>query len=188
MIFIELFLAFAQIAMFSICGGYTAMPLIRAQVVDAHGWMTMGEFADLITIAEMTPGPIQLNAATFAGTRVAGLGGAVCATMGVVAPSLVLVSLLAWVYGRYRNMAVIKGILGMLRPAVVALIASAGVSLVRQAAFGGHAVSLESIRPRGMALFAIAMFLLRKRRLSPIATIALCGAIALVAGVLFGGI
>lgn len=186
MILLELFLAFAQIAMFSVNGGYTAMPLIRAQVVDAHDWMTMAEFADLITIAEMTPGPIQLNAATFAGMRVAGLAGAVCATMGVLAPSLVLVSLLAWVYGRYRDLSVIKGILGILRPAVVALIASAGVTLVLQEAFGGGAVSLENIRPGGIALFALALYLLRKRRLSPIVTMALCGAAALVLGVLFG--
>jgi len=119
---------------------------------------------------------------------VAGLAGAVCATMGVLAPSLVLVSLLAWVYGRYRDLSVIKGILGILRPAVFALIASAGVSLVLQAAFHGGAASLESIRPDRVALFALAMYLLRKRRLSPIMTIALCGAAALVLGVLFGAV
>ena len=130
MILMELFWAFFQIALFSVGGGYAAMPLIRSQVVQAHGWMTMSEFADLLTIAEMTPGPIQLNAATFAGMRVAGFPGALCASLGVVTPSLVLVSLLAWLYRRYRSLSVIQGVLGFLRPAVVALIASAGLDVL----------------------------------------------------------
>ena len=185
MILIELFLAFAKIAMFSIGGGYAAMPLIRAQVVDAHGWMTMAEFADLITIAEMTPGPIQLNAATFAGTRVAGLAGAVCATMGVVAPSLILVSLLAWVYARYRDLAVIKGVLGSLRPAVVALIASAGLSILMLVFFDGSA-SLNAFRPGYALLFALALLLLRRKKLSPITVMLLCGLLSLLCGVVLG--
>lgn len=186
MILVQLFFAFAQIAMFSIGGGYAAMPLIRSQVVESRGWMTMSEFADLITIAEMTPGPIQLNAATFAGMHVAGLPGAVFATMGVVAPSLALVSLLAWVYGRYRDLAVVKGVLGSLRPAVVALIASAGLSLVLLVAFGEGAPALGNLRPLHTALFVLALLLLRKKRVSPIQAMLLCGAAGLVIGVLFG--
>ena len=135
MILLELFWAFFQIALFSIGGGYAAMPIIRSQVVQAHGWMTMSEFADLLTIAEMTPGPIQLNAATFAGMRVAGFAGAVCASLGVVMPSLILVSLLAYLYRRYGNLSLIQGVLGFLRPAVVALIASAGLSLLLMVLF-----------------------------------------------------
>lgn len=185
MILLELFLAFAQIAMFSIGGGYAAMPLIRSQVVTAHGWMTMSEFADLITIAEMTPGPIQLNAATFAGMRVAGLAGAVCATMGVIAPSLVLVSLLAWAYMRYHDLAVIKNVLGMLRPAVVALIASAGLSLLLMVVFGGQSAALEHVNPGGTALFVLALFLLRRVKLSPPFTMLLCGALNLILGTVF---
>ena len=158
MIYMELFFAFAQIAMFSVGGGYAAMPLIRSQVVEAHSWLTMSEFIDLITIAEMTPGPIQLNAATFAGNRVAGLAGAVCATMGVVAPSLVLVSLLALVYAKYKNLRTIRAVLGGLRPAVVALIASAGLSVLHTVFFGGGAVSLGSLDIRGAALFFLALF------------------------------
>lgn len=186
MILFELFLAFLQVALFSVGGGYAAMPLIRGQVVQAHGWLTMGEFADLITIAEMTPGPIQLNAATFAGMRVAGFAGAVCATMGVIVPSLLLTSLLALLYRKYRNLAVIKGVLGFLRPAVVALIASAGLDILRLVLFGGNRAVPANVDWISAGLFLLALFALRKRRLSPILVMAGCGALSLVLRMLFG--
>lgn len=186
MTLLSLLLSFVQIGALSIGGGYAAMPLIRSQAVTLHGWITMGEFADLVTIAEMTPGPIQLNAATFAGMRVAGFPGALCASLGVVTPSLVLVSLLAWLYRRYRSLSVIQGVLGFLRPAVVALIASAGLDVLLLVLFGGHEIAPQSIRPLGAGLFLLALFLLRRRRMSPIAVMLLCGALSLAAGVLFG--
>ena len=67
MIYLELLWSFFQIGLFSIGGGYAAMPLIQNQVVDLHGWLTMTQFADIMTIAEMTPGPIAINSATFVG-------------------------------------------------------------------------------------------------------------------------
>ena len=71
----QLFLSFLQIGALSFGGGYAAMPLIEAQIVTSHGWLTTTEFADLVTIAEMTPGPIAINAATFVGTKIALLPG-----------------------------------------------------------------------------------------------------------------
>ena len=79
------------------------MPLIREQTVVLHPWLTAAEFADLVTIAEMTPGPIALNAATFVGMRVAGLPGALAATFGCVLPSVLIVTLLSWLYQRFRS-------------------------------------------------------------------------------------
>ena len=95
MIYLQLFLSFLQIGLFSIGGGYAAMPLIQAQVVTAHSWLTMEEFSHLVTISQMTPGPIAINGATFVGMQIAGFPGALAATLGCVAPSLVLVSVLA---------------------------------------------------------------------------------------------
>ena len=186
MILMELFWAFFQIALFSVGGGYAAMPLIRSQVVQAHGWMTMSEFADLLTIAEMTPGPIQLNAATFAGMRVADLPGAVCATLGAVTPSLLLVSLLAALYRRYRSLAVIQGVLGFLRPAVVAMIASAGLDVLLLVLFDGQRIAPANFDLLGAGLFLLALFLLRRRRMSPILVMALCGVLSLAASALQG--
>ena len=73
MVLLKLFWSFVQIGLFSIGGGYAALPLIQQQVVDIHGWLTMTEFADVITIAEMTPGSISINSATFVGTKIAGM-------------------------------------------------------------------------------------------------------------------
>ena len=133
MIYLQLFWSFFQIGAFSFGGGYAAMPLIQAQIVDLHGWLSMAEFTDLITISQMTPGPIAVNSATFVGTKIAGIPGALVSTIGCVLPSCILVTLLARLYLRYRNLTVLQDILGSLRPAVVAMIASSGVLILVQA-------------------------------------------------------
>ena len=84
MIYLQLFWSFIQIGMFSFGGGYAAMPLIQGQVVNTHEWLTMTEFTDLITISQMTPGPIAVNSATFVGMKIAGIPGAVVATLGCI--------------------------------------------------------------------------------------------------------
>ncbi len=98
MIYLQLFLSFLQIGMFSFGGGYAAMPLIQGQVVTLHGWLTMSEFTDLITISQMTPGPIAVNSATFVGMKIAGIPGAVVATAGCILPSCIIVTILARLY------------------------------------------------------------------------------------------
>ncbi len=95
MIYIQLFLSFLQIGLFSVGGGYAAIPLVQSLIVERQGWITMTEFTNLITIAEMTPGPIAVNSATFVGIRIAGLPGAVAATWGCIFPSCIIVSVLA---------------------------------------------------------------------------------------------
>ena len=104
MIYIQLFLSFLQIGLFSVGGGYAAIPLVQSLIVERQGWITMTEFTNLITIAEMTPGPIAVNSATFVGIRIAGLPGAVAATWGMVfSHSCIIVSVLAYIYRRYRG-------------------------------------------------------------------------------------
>ena len=125
MIYIQLFLSFFQISLFSFGGGYAALPLIQGQVVNVHHWLSMTEFTDLITISQMTPGPIAVNSATFVGIKIAGVPGAFVATLGCILPSCIIVTLIAKLYLKYRNMAVLQGVLASLRPAVVALIEEA---------------------------------------------------------------
>ena len=137
MIYLQLFFSFLQIGMFSFGGGYAAMPLIREQVVSCHGWLDMGEFTNLITISQMTPGPIAINSATFVGTKIAGIPGAVVSTLGCILPSCILVTLLAWLYLKYQKMDLLQEVLKSLRPAVVAMIASAGVSILVSAFWNG---------------------------------------------------
>lgn len=175
MIYWQLFWSFLQVGCFSIGGGYAAMPLIQAQVVTSHGWLTMSEFTDLITIAEMTPGPIAVNSATFVGTQIAGLPGAVVSTFGCILPSCVLVSLLSYIYRRYRNLSALQNVLTCLRPAVVALIAAAGCTILQLVAFNGAAMQLENINLIGVALFAAALLVLRLKKWNPILVMVLCG-------------
>ena len=116
MIYLKLFLSFLQIGLFSFGGGYAAMPLIQEQVVTQHGWLTMTEFTDLITISQMTPGPIAINAATFVGSKIAGVPGSVAATCGCILPSCIIVTLIAWFYLRYKKMKMFQSVLESLRP------------------------------------------------------------------------
>lgn len=180
MIYGRLFLSFLQIGLFSIGGGYAAMPLIQAQTVDRWGWLTIQEFTNLISIAEMTPGPIAINSATFVGMRLAGLGGAVTATLGCIFPSLVIVSLLSYIYQRCGKTNAMQSVLGCLRPAVVALIASAALSILRVVLFAGQTPSLKTLRLFGLALFAAAFVLLRWKKCNPILVMAGCGVVNLL--------
>ena len=186
MIYLELLWSFLQIGLFSIGGGYAAMPLIQAQVVEANGWLSMNEFIDLITIAEMTPGPIAVNSATFVGIRIASLPGALVATFGCILPSLFIVSLLSYIYTKYRNLSVLQSVLASLRPAVVALIASAGINILLKVVFGDGAMALQNVQVLGLCLFASAFFVLRKFKLNPILVMTLCGAAGLLIGSLTG--
>ena len=186
MILLKLFLSFIQIGLFSIGGGYAAMPLIQAQVVEANGWLSMNEFIDLITIAEMTPGPIAVNSATFVGIRIAGLPGALVATFGCILPSLFIVSLLSYIYTKYRNLSVLQSVLASLRPAVVALIASAGINILLKVVFGDGAMALQNVQILGLCLFAAAFFVLRKFKLNPILVMTVCGIVGLTLGSLLG--
>ena len=170
MIYVKLFWSFFQIGLFSIGGGYAAMPLIQNQVVDIHSWLTMTQFADIMTIAEMTPGPIAINSATFVGIQVAGLPGALIATIGCVFPSCVIVVTLAYIYYRFRSLNMVQGVLSGLRPAVIAMIASAGISLLIMAFYGQRTLpkDLASLDVIAVIIFAIGFFVLRKWKPNPL--------------------
>ncbi len=146
------------------------MPLIQNQVVDVHPWLTMTQFADIVTIAEMTPGPIAINSATFVGIQVAGLPGAVVATAGCVFPSCVIVMTLAFIYYRFRGLNMVQGVLAGLRPAVIAMIASAGISLLIMAIYGQRTLpeDLTSLDMIAVIIFAIGFFVLRKWKSNPL--------------------
>ena len=170
MIYLELLWSFFQIGLFSIGGGYAAMPLIQNQVVDVHPWLTMTQFADIMTIAEMTPGPIAINSATFVGIQVAGIPGAIIATVGCILPSCVIVMTLAYIYYRFRGLKMVQGVLAGLRPAVVAMIASAGITLVIMAFYGERIVpaDLSGINIISVIIFAAGFLVLRKWKVNPI--------------------
>lgn len=170
MIYLSLFWSFFQIGLFSIGGGYAALPLIQNQVVQVHGWLNMQEFADVITISQMTPGPIAINSASFVGIRVAGIFGAVTATLGCVLPSFLIVLLFAYLYKRFKNLRFVQGVLCSLQPAVVGLIAAAGISIVSHALWNGEWWNFvpSAVDWVALATMVVGVYLLRRLKLNPI--------------------
>ncbi len=176
MIYLKLFFSFLQIGLFSFGGGYAAMPLIQGQIVTLHGWLDMNEFTDLITISQMTPGPIAINSATFVGIKVGGIPGALAATVGCILPSCIIVTVIAKLYLKYRKMDMLQGVLNTLRPAVVAMIASAGVSILVSAFWENEEmIELASTNWSMVVIFLISFFLLKKAKLNPIFVMVLAG-------------
>lgn len=188
MIYLQLFWSMFQIGLFSIGGGYVAIPLIQHQIVELNGWLTVTEFTDIITIAEMTPGPIAINSATFVGLHISGIPGALVATLACVLPSCVIVLVLAKIYYKYRNLNTIQYVLSGLRPAVVAMIASAGVGIVLLAFFTGGILSFtaENINFISMAIFAVGLFILRKWKTNPLYIMGGAGVVGLITYAIIG--
>ena len=120
MIYLELFLSFLMIG-FTSFGGMSMIPLINDQML-SHGWMTAQEVADIVAIAEMTPGPLGLNCATFAGARTAGIAGALSATLGVITPSLTLTMLAAMFLEKFRESRLMNDALYGIRPICIGMI------------------------------------------------------------------
>ena len=120
MIYLELFLSFLMIG-FTSFGGMSMIPLINDQML-THGWMTSQEVADIVAIAEMTPGPLGLNCATFAGIRTAGIPGALAASLGVITPSLTVTMLVAMFLAKFKESRLMDEALFGIRPVCIGMI------------------------------------------------------------------
>ena len=132
----QLFLSFVKIGLFSFGGGYAMIPLISKEIVETRAWLSMTEFIDVIALSQATPGPIAINSATYVGYKVAGLGGSVAATVGVVVPSFILMIVLGRLFFRYRDLPFVKDMFQGIRPAVVALILAAAFSVATSSITG----------------------------------------------------
>lgn len=184
MIYLQLYLSFALIGLLTIGGGYASLPVIQEQAVEIHSWLTMTEFTDLLTIAEITPGPIAINSATFVGTKVAGIPGAVIATLGFVTAPFIIVSAFFFIYRKYRSMSLMKGVLNGLKPAVVALIASAGLSILILALWGEGGFVLANTNILSIILIAAGFIILNTLKPNPIVIILGSGVVGLAAEVI----
>jgi chromate transporter len=132
MIYLELFLSFMRIGLFSIGGGYAAMPLIQNEAVEIHHWLTMTQFADIMTIAEMTPGPIAINCATYVGYKQKGLTGAIAATIGMVLPSFCIIFLISMFLDNFLEIAWIAHAFMGIKIAVGILILDAAIRMIKK--------------------------------------------------------
>lgn len=134
MILIELFLTFMKIGAFTFGGGYAMIAMMQSEA-ERHGWLTEEELVDFVALSESTPGPLAVNMATFVGSRTGGIFGAVCATLGVVLPSFIIILIVARCYDRFKNSKTVNGAMSGLKPAVVGMIATAFLSVARTVFF-----------------------------------------------------
>ena len=139
----KIFWTFFKIGLFTFGGGYAMIANVREVVVEKYGWLTEDEFIEIIAIAESTPGPIAINMATFIGSSQAGFLGALCATLGMVMPSFIIILVIAKFFSRFSENRYIKTVLVSIRPFVVGMILSAGLYLVLSAV---GISSVESIK------------------------------------------
>lgn len=170
---LRLFWSFLQIGMFTFGGGYAMLPLIQREIIDVNGWLSTEQFLDIVAVAEMTPGPIAINSATFVGYRVAGVLGSLVATFGVVLPSFIIVLIIAVLFKRYKHLSGVQAASKGIRSAVVALIALAIWS------FGKEVIHIPLHVIIGLVAFALSHFL----RWHPLIVLGLAG----LAGLLFLG-
>lgn len=177
---IKLFISFLKIGLFSFGGGYAALPIIQEEVVDLNNWLTLSEFNDLITISQMTPGPIAINSATFVGTRLAGFPGALAATLGCVLPSSIIVGTISYFYKKYKNLDAMTNILYFLRPAIVSMILIAGVQILRTAFFDINAITISNLDYLMLVIFVAALFAMYKFKTDPIKIMLASGAVYLL--------
>ncbi|HHV79200.1 MAG TPA: chromate transporter [Firmicutes bacterium] len=167
---IKLFTTFFLIGLFTFGGGYAMIPLIQKEVVITNHWLTMTEFIDVVGIAEVTPGPIAINSATFIGYKMAGIAGSALATLGVVLPSLIIIVVIASVFLKVEDNPYVKAAFSGMRPAVAALIASAAVNILPN--------SIVDVPTAAIAV--VAFLLLRFTKVSPILLLLASGALGIV--------
>lgn len=170
MIYLQLFLTFFKIGLFSFGGGYAMLSMIQQEVVMNHQWLTNKQLTDMIAISQMTPGPIAINAATFIGYRQAGWWGSVFTTVGVVLPSLILMSLITMFYLKLRGKPWFNVVFRDLRPLVIGLIGAAAVLAGRSAITDWF----------GVIVFCLCLGLSLKYKVHPIILMVLSG----IAGIL----
>lgn len=136
MIYFDIFLSFFKIGMFGFGGGYAMLSLIQAEVVVKHKWLTAAEFADVVAISQMTPGPISINSATYIGytTTQSPLGSAI-ATLGVCMPSLILMFIGSYFFYKLKDNRYVSTVMRSLRPVIIGLILSAALTLLTKENF-----------------------------------------------------
>ena len=144
MIFLELFWTFFTIGAFTFGGGYAMLPLIQAEV-ERHGWVDSQTLLDFVAVSESTPGPFAINMATYVGTTQGGVLGAICATLGVVLPSFIIILIVAKCYDKFRTSRAVKGCMSGLKPATVGLIGGAVLNEEYAARIGADAYARDAM-------------------------------------------
>lgn len=181
MIYAKLFWEFFQTGLFAVGGGMATLPFLY-DISDRTGWFTHHQLADMIAVSESTPGPIGVNMATYAGYITAGIPGAVVSTLGLIAPSVIVILIISAFLQAFRKSKYVNSAFYGLRPASVALITAAGVILARVVFFGGS--FSNPLNVKAVILAAVLLILTRgvkfTEKLHPTVWIALSAAVGVM--------
>ncbi|MBR0457700.1 MAG: chromate transporter [Victivallales bacterium] len=166
-----LYYLFAKISLFTFGGGYAMIPLFQDELVVKHAYLTDAEFANMVALAQMTPGPVGLNAATYIGYHEAGVLGAVAGTLGVMTPCLILATLAGMFLQKMKDNRIVKGALSGIRPAVLGLIAAAVIFFANTSLFSAPFSNLWKgggfgLCWQGLLIFAVTLALELKWKLN----------------------
>ena len=190
MIYLKLFLTFFEIGAVSFGGGYGMISLVREKVL-TNGWLTDGEFLNMIAVAESTPGPIAVNMATFVGSTQGGVLGSALATLGVVLPAFIIMLIIASLIRNLLKYKGVQAVLGGIRPAVVGLIIATASTMILSSVLGiknvsdGIALEIPELI-KNVAIFAAVVAAatvykkIKKKKISPILLIVFSGVLGLV--------
>lgn len=167
MIYWELFISFFKIGLFGFGGGYAMLSLIQNEVVEVHEWISAAEFADIVAVSQMTPGPIAINSATYIGyVATQSVWGSVIATIAVSLPSVIIMLIICRFFLKFRDNKYVGYVMSGLKPAVIGLIAAAAIMLVNASTF---------IDYKSIILFAVAFIAALRFKANPILLIVLAG-------------
>lgn len=177
MILLDLFLTFFKIGAFTFGGGYAMLPLIQEEVV-AKGWLAEKEIINFIAVSESTPGPFAINISTYIGSEMSGILGAICATLGVVLPSLIIIILVAKFFDKFKTNKIVKGCMTGLKPAVIGLIGASVLSI-------GETVFIENGFSFASLILFLSMSILAFKKVHPIIIILISAFVGIVTGYSF---
>lgn len=172
MIYLKLFFVFFKIGLFSIGGGLATLPFLQ-DLVDKYDWITSKELIDMIAISESTPGAIGINMATFVGYKGGGFLGGVTTTLGLVAPSIIIIVIVAHYFKQFNKKPLVQGAFLGIRPAVTGLIASVcfeivKISILSLERFNISGNILEIFNIKETILFGAVLYLIYKYKKHPI--------------------
>lgn len=182
MIYLKLLWAYLQIGLFGIGGGYAALPMVSQIIVDQRAWLSLREFADMVTISIMAPGIFTLNTAAFVGFKVGGIFGGVVSTIACILPGFVIILIYSYLYKKYNNLPAVNGALFGIRPAVTGLVASAGLYILFLSVFNTREFSqIQSVDIISVFIVIISFVFLKWKKLNPILVIFIAGFIGVFA-------
>lgn len=183
MIFLQLFYEFFKTGLFAVGGGLATLPFLE-DISQRTGWFTSAQLADMLAISESTPGPIGVNMATYVGFETAGILGSLCATVGLVMPSVILIILVSKVLEKFRTNTYVEAAFYGLRPASVAMVASAGIGVAMTTLLNLTASGFAVLRWRELVLAAVILvltnFVPKVKKFHPIVFIALAAAVGII--------